>query len=235
MPAVVGDIVNAVINLLSQVPGFVTQTYAAGRIQQHVQDALLLELEEMWWPDYMAHIGPIGVDPVTGLLTQDLVGPLATITEYRDIAAVFPADSNQKLAELPQSMNPLLLTSGRMRFIGPDYTVSARPFRVYPANGDVGVSVWARQRPNAPLKLTDRVYIDATLIQYDACWMYAVDDGTIPAQVNKFQVLASNRRRMVKAGYGQHPILLDPRIPADGTLDSMGDGGFFILDEDPLA
>ena len=53
MPAVVSDIVNATINLLSQVPGIATQVYASGRIQQMVQDALLLELEEMWWPDYM--------------------------------------------------------------------------------------------------------------------------------------------------------------------------------------
>ena len=51
MPVVVNDIVKAVINELSQVPGVATQIYAAGRIQQHVQDALLLELEDMWWPD----------------------------------------------------------------------------------------------------------------------------------------------------------------------------------------
>ena len=33
-----------------------------------------------------------------------------------------------------------------------------------------------------------------------------MDDGTIPAQVNKFQVLAQNRRRMIKASFGQHPL-----------------------------
>src|SRR4249920_2132454 len=105
MPVIVQDIVNAVINELSQVPGVATQIYASGRILQHVQDALLLELEEMWWPDYMTYIGPIPLDGITGSLTQDLVGPLATITEYRHIAAVFPADRNRKLRELPQSIN----------------------------------------------------------------------------------------------------------------------------------
>jgi len=101
MPTLVSNIVNAVINELSQVPGIATQIYSAGRIQQHVQDALLLELEEMWWPDYMTYIGPIPLDGTTGSLTQDLVGPLATITEYRDIAAVYPENSNRKLRELP--------------------------------------------------------------------------------------------------------------------------------------
>jgi len=61
--------------------------------------------------------------------------------------------------------------------------------------------------------------------------MYCVDDGTIPAQVNKFQVLAQNRRRMVKAGYAQHPIELDPRYPSEVGIDN----GFFVMDTDPLA
>jgi hypothetical protein len=232
MPAVVSDIVSAVINELSQVPGIATQIYASGRILQHVQDALLLELEEMWWPDYMAFIGPIALDGSTGRLAADLVGPLATIMEYRDIAAVYPSTSNRKLRELPQSMNPFLLTGGLSTYyIAPDYVVPARPFRVYPMDSTVSVVVWARQRPVLPLMNSTIVYIDHLLLQYDACWMYAVDDGTIPAQVNKFQVLAQNRRRMVKAGYSQHSLVLDPRFPAE--LDA--DTSYFVLDTDPLA
>lgn len=236
MPALVSDIVNAVINELSQVPGVATQVYASGRILQHVQDALLLELEEMWWPDYMTYIGPVPLDGTTGSLTQDLVGPLATITEYRDIARVFPGNSNRPLRELPQSINPLLLKTGLSTFyMIPDYTAIGRPFKVYPPDSSVGVVVWARQRPKLPLSGTDTVYIDQLLLQYDACWMYAVDDGTIPAQVNKFQVLAQNRRTKVKGGYGQQPLQLDPRFPSalDSGIDS--DTNYFILDQDPLA
>jgi hypothetical protein len=233
MPAVVGDIVNAVINLLSQVPGFVTQTYASGRILQHVQDALLLELEEMWWPDYMAWIGPIPIE--NGIPTIDLVGPLATITEWRDVAAVFPTDSNKKLSELPTNINPSLLTSGKPRFVYPSYVTPNRPFAVLPPTSDTSVYAWCRQRPPLPLKTTDRVYIDNVLLQFDACWMYAVDDGTIPAQVNKFQVLAQNRRRMVKAGFAQHPLELDPRTSGDAAMEGVEDTTWFWLDKDPLA
>lgn len=236
MPAVVSDIVSAVINELSQVPGVATQIYASGRILQHVQDALLLELEEMWWPDYMTWIGPIALDGTTGSLAADLVGPLATIKDYRDVAAVFPSNSNRKLRELPQSINPFTLTSGLATFyIAPDYTVVGRPFKVYPPNSTISVAVWARQRPTLPLANTDTLYIDQLLLQYDACWMYAVDDGTIPAQVNKFQVLAQNRRRMVKAGYSQHPLELDPRYGSDAAMTDPGDSSYFVLDSDPLA
>jgi hypothetical protein len=235
MPVIVQDIVNTVINELSQVPGVATQIYASGRILQHVQDAFLLEFEEMWWPDYMTYIGPVPLDGSHGMLTQDLVGPLATITEYRDIAGVFPENSNRKLRELPQSINPLLLSSGRNSFyIAPDYTTPARPFKVYPASSSIGVLVWARQRPKLPLSLTDKLYLDQLLLQYDAAWMYCVDDGTIPAQVNKFQVLAQNRRRMIKASFGQHSLELDPRYPTEDVIGAE-DNTFFVLDQDPLA
>ena len=232
MPALVSDIVNAVINELSQVPGIATQVYASGRIQQHVKDALLLELEEMWWPDYMCYLGPIPLDGTTGSLTQDLIGPLATITEYRDVAAVFHGNSNRKLREFPQSMNPTIMSGGLSSYyMVPDYTTPGRPFKVYPPDSSVGVVCWVRQRPKLPLSNTDKVYIDQLLLQYDACWMYAVDDGTVPAQVNKFQVLAQNRRRMIKAAFAQQPLQLDPRFPSEVDTDA----GYFVLDQDPLA
>lgn len=231
MPALVSDIVNAVITELSQVPGIATQIYSAGRILQHVQDALLLELEDMWWPDYMTYIGPVALDGSTGQLTADLVGPLGKITEYRDIAAVFKDGTNRKLRELPQSINPLTLNSGLSTlYLAPDYSVPARPFRVYPIDSGASVVVWARQRPLLPLTNSALVYIDQLLLQYDATWMYAVDDGTIPAQVNKFQTLAQNRRRMVKASFGQHPIMLDPY---SNELEANTE--FFVLDKHPLA
>jgi hypothetical protein len=174
------------------------------------------------------------VDGITGSLTQDLVGPLATITEYRDIAAVFPADRNRKLRELPQSINPHILTSGITSvYMAPDYSVPARPFKVYPATSTTSVIVWARQRPKLPLTNADKVYIDQLLLQYDASWMYCVDDGTVPSQVNKFQVLAQNRRRMIKAGFAQHPLELDPRFPEE--LFSDISNNTFVLDQDPLA
>ena len=237
MPAIVKDIVNDVINKLSQVPGVATQIYSAGRIQQFVQDAFLLELEEMWWPNYMTYIGPVPLDGVTGSLTQDLVGPLATITEYQDIAGVFRDGSNRKLRELPQSINPLLQTNGlRSFYIAADYTTPARPFKVYPTNSTIAVVVWARQRPKLPLGLNDTVYIDQLLLSYDACWMYCVDDGTVPAQVNKYQVLAANRRKKIIAAFGQHALELDPRFPEGvGISGEWEDTTFFVLDQDPLA
>jgi hypothetical protein len=234
MPALVSDIVNACITELSQVPGIATQIYSAGRIQQFIQNALLLEIEEMWWPDYMTYIGPIPLDGSTGSLTLDLIGPLGPITEWRDVANVFPANSNRKLRELGTNINPALLQGGSALYIYPSYATPNRPFGVAPANATGSVYAWCRQRPKLPISLTDKVYIDQLLLLYDAAWMYAVDDGTIPAQVNKYQVLAQNRRRTIKAAFAQHPIELDPRYPTEDAMNGI-DSSYFVLDQDPLA
>jgi hypothetical protein len=221
MSALVSDIVSAVITELSQVPGIATQIYSADRILQHVQDAFLLEFETFWWPDYCAYIGPIALDGTTGSLTADLAGPLGNVNEYRDVGAVWPSDSSRKLRELPQGINPFTLTGGNSTggwYITPDSTTN-RPFKVFPITSTGSVVVFARQRPTLPLATTDTLRIDSLLLQYDAAWMYTVDDGTVPAQVNKFQTLAANRRKAVYASYAQHPLDLDPRMPMYGDSD----------------
>ena len=237
MPVIVRDIVNAVINDLSQVPGVATQIYSAGRIQQFIQDAFLLEFEDFWWPDYMTY-AQSGVDGTTGHLTADLVGPLGSITEYRDIHSAWPVGRNKKLREIQQSVNPTTLLAGsgaKALYMAPDYTAAARPLRIYPPTATQDIVVWARQRPELPLDIDETLYLDQLLLQYDACWMYAVDDGTVPAQVNKFQVLAQNRRTKLHASFSQQPIELDPRVlPADATMETFNND-WFTLDADPLA
>jgi len=230
----VNDVVSSVINELSQVPGLATQIYATPRIQQMVQNAILLEIEEMWWPRLMMY-QQVPIDSATGLLAADVQGPISAIDDYGDVFAVYRDGSNLKIPELPQSVNPFALTGvGAPRFISADSTIPHRPLRVWPAGATGNVVVCARQRTPFPASGTDQVYLDPLLISYDACWMYAVDDGTVPAQVNKYQVLATNRRKQMKANFSQHSLMLDPRFPSDQLLDQMDDT-FFVLDQDPLA
>lgn len=230
----VGDIVSDVITEISQVPGVATQIYSADRIRQFVQNAWQLEIDEIWWPQYM-WTQTVALDGTTGALTADLKGPISFIDDYDDIQAVFPSDSNRKLKEFPQSLNPNAFSGGAgMRFVMPDYTNAHRPFIVLPTSSTGSVTVRARQRNTLPLSDTDVVYIDRLLLTYDACWMYTVDDGTVPAQVNKFQMLAGNRRKKLIAAFAQQSLELDPRFPSAEMFDGV-DSGWFTLNEDPLA
>lgn len=228
----VQTIVEMVITEISQVPGVATQVYSQDRIRQFVQNAWLMEINELWWPTYMVRLT---VPFSAGVLTADLQGPISFIDDYEDIQSIFPEGSNRKLRELNQSINPTIVTSGLGSwYVLPDYTVAHRPFKIYPTDSSGNVVVVARQKQDIPFALTDILYLDPLLLMYDACWMYTVDDGTVPAQVNKFQMLAGNRRKQMKAGFAQQPLELDPRFPTGDTV-LTNESGFFILDEDTLA
>lgn len=229
---VVRDIVNAVIVELSQVPGIATQIYSAGRIRQFVQDAYQMEIDELWWPRYMVW-QTVPLDPLTGMLMADIQGPISFVDEYEDIRAVFPVGSSRQIPEFPLGLNPTSMQSGSRFYMTPDYTVAHRPFKILPS-GASNVVVHARQ--NTPLPLSDDtvVYIDSLLLQFDAAWMYCTDDGTVPAQVNRFQMLAQKRRQRLIAALAQQPMLLDPRFPT-GVDTLVDDNPFFVLDTDALA
>ena len=227
----IGDIVGDVITEISQVPGVATQIYSQDRIRQFVQNAWLMEIDEMWWPQYM-WTQVVGLDGSTGALVDDLKGPISFIDDYENIQAVFPEGTNRKLRELSQSINPSAMTGGAGPwYMRPDYTYQHRPFKVYPPESSGNVVVVARQKHELPFTLETSVYLDRLLLMYDACWMYTVDDGTVPAQVNKFQMLAGNRRKRVKAGFSQMPLELDPRFPGVPVLGTT----WFTVDADPLA
>jgi hypothetical protein len=235
MPANISDIVNAVITEMSHVPGIATQIYSAPRILQYVQNSWELEIQEMWWPNYMFY-QQVTLDGSTGALTADLAGPISTCDEYGDVAAVYSPGRNRKVREFPQSVNPFAYNWGRNSwYMMPDFTVPNRPFKVMPADSPGPVVVWARQRDPTPFTTSSKTYMDALLLQYDACWMYSVDDGTVPAQVNRFQMLAQNRRKQMKASYAQQPLELDPRFPSDTYMITTEDQGWFVLDSCVLA
>jgi hypothetical protein len=229
----VGTIVSNVIVELSQVPGVATQIYSAGRIRQHVQDAYQMEIDELWWPRYMVW-QTVPVDQLTGLLTADIQGPISFVDDYENIRAVFPSGSSRQLPEFPLGLNPFSVTGGSRLYVTPDYTVPHRPFKVLPVGSATNVVVHARQDTAMPFSDTTTVYIDSLLLQYDAAWMYCVDDGTVPAQVNKFQMLAAKRRKRIIAALAQQPLLLDPRFPT-GVDTLVDDNPFFVLDSDVLA
>lgn len=213
------DLVAMVINELSQVPGVVTQKYSAPVITQYLQNAYMLESQEVWWPDYMMTQAGIAIDPKTGLLATDLGGSISGIDDYGDIQYVWPANSNRPLAAMPDTFNPsTLVTAGASSasspfYITPDFTIPNRPFRVLPANSVGTLTVRARQHTDFPFTNATKVGIDPLLLMFDAAWQYCVNDGTLPSQVAKYELLIRKRRQQMITNFNSQPLPLDSRLP----------------------
>lgn len=214
MSCLVSDIVADVITELSQVAGVSTQVYASPRIQQHLQDATILMMDEMWWPELMQFYQVVP-DGVTGRITTDLVSALKNhkVSRYQDIEGVFPIALNKPLMTLPPRFNPFTLSGTNSVYITPDATYPLRPFSVWPTTAADQLAVHARAYPIIPMSTTDTVYLDRLLLTYLAAYMFAEDDGTNPGQIAKFKAMFEKRLEQVKASWQQQSIQLDPRFP----------------------
>lgn len=214
MACLVSDIVSDVILELSQVPGVSTQVYATPRIEQLLQDAAIMMMDEMWWPD-MCHFYTAQADGVTGVLTTDLVSPLLNhkITRFQDIEAVYPATTNKRLKVFPPRYNPLTVSGSFSNFIIPDATQPLRPFAVLPITASDVLSIRARSYPQIPMSSTDTIYLDRLMMTYFTAYMYEEDDGTNPGAISKFKALFEKRLEQVKSAWAATSVALDPRFP----------------------
>jgi len=219
MPTLVSDIIADVIIELSQVPGVATQIYASPRIQQHIQDASILMMDEMWWPDLMQWFNNVAPDGVSGRLTSDLVStiPNHTVRRYQDIEAVYPATMNKPLRELPPRFNPFTLSGSSPLYMTPDASFSLRPFKVWPITAADPIVVHARCYPIIPISTSDVVMLDRLLITYLAAYTFSEDDGTNPGAIAKFKGMFEKRLEQVKASWNNNSMQLDPRFPTTET------------------
>lgn len=213
------DLVGMVINELSQVPGAATQKYSSPIIMQYIQNAYLMEIEDVWWPQCMAAFS-VAIDPSNGKLASDLTTGGRSITEFGDIRVVYGPRGGRALPQLPFNVDPTPLlvpaapgaTLGQPIYINPDYAIPNRPVSVLPYASTGPITVIGRFRETLPFGNSTSIILDPLLLMYDAAWMYCVNDGTLPAQVAKYELLIRKRRQQMISAFNNQPLLLDSRL-----------------------
>lgn len=215
MSCLVSDICGDVITELSMVPGVNTQIYGTPRVQQLLQDAIIMMMDEEWWPSHRQYFYNIAPDGVTGRITSDLivVGLVGhTITRFQDLEAVYPATVNRPLRQLPPRFNPATLSGSSSIYLIPNAVYPHRPFSVLPVTGADLLTVVARAYPPIPIGTSDTVYLDRLMLTYLTAYMFAEDDGTNPGAIAKFKALFEKRLMQVKGSWSEHSLPLDPRF-----------------------
>ena len=173
-----------------------------------------MEIEHVWWPDHMQYLNS-DIDPLTGKMTNDMTQNLLSTDGYGDVQYVWGPNDTKPLPAFPDNRNPQAAftnsNGGPPQYITSDYENPRRPVRVFPFNAVGPLLLRVRLRPATPFSPTTQIGIDPLLIKYDAAWMYCVNDGTIPAQVAKYELLCTKRRRDCVSRFNNQPIPLDPR------------------------
>lgn len=235
MATLVSTIVDQAIVELSQVPGVNTQVYASARLLQYVQDAFDMVFQQHKWNAYGSW-WIATLDGSTGSITSDILpnSPVLQstrsipVTDYNNIVLCFPAGTNIIVRELPSRRNPYLLSGSVPIYREANYTNVNRPIRFYPLDATGTVVMRVLQEPLHPFALTDLIYIDSLMLALGAAYFYAVDDGTNPAQITKFQSMFLKRMNDMISAESDVVLELDPRYPITGASsdgsDDDGDG-----------
>lgn len=204
---------------ISLVSGASVQRYAQDVVLMYLQDTYDELFKKFWW-DQFRHREVMTLDGTTGTVTTDLS---EKIKEPDDIKAIFPEDGSKSLSTPPGYYNPDLITGTRPLFFE-KIADASKLFRILPVTSTGNVTVVYRTKP-APLNIEDaaKIPFDSLVLEYGAAHKYLVDDGSNPAQEQKFQNQFASRVIALTAGHNDDPISMNPAYAGEWPTQWFSD------------
>lgn len=203
----VQDAINQVARNISLVNGDGMTPYSPDLIESYLDGAHQFIKDEQEWHDFDVVYNRT-LDGSTGLITEGITG----ISDAREITRIYHTSSMTPLPKVSLYNNKQVSTS----LIGYEYLnreddpgPSFKLVRFYPLilTGDV------RIEGHKTFDFTDRnlvIPVDWWLHVYHASWQFALDDGTNPGQIAKYETMFNTRLKQVKEKENNKPISLDP-------------------------
>lgn len=208
------QLVQKVIQRLSQVPGTGTQTYAEDRIADMVQHKFTVLFEEAFW-GHLCHWYTVTLDGALGVPNESMFALSNPLRHFDDIQGIYPTGADKPLPHAPSSRNVFQYDGETPRFVAP-YNQDDKVFRIYPATATGTLEMYYRSRP-PEYNPSDIVNFDNQALILGATYDYLEDDGTNPNATQKFKDMFEARVRQLKENKANLPRALDTRSHA--TLD----------------
>lgn len=204
------DAITQVARNLSLVNGVNMTPYSDDTIVSYLIAAHEHIIGESEWAEMMVW-RPRVLDGVNGLITE-----LITDTDdWKSVARIYHELYQTPMPVLTSYVNPLYDTSLAQGYRGlppeEDNQTPAGKYLVkfYPPNLTGNVLFQLHREIDLANDATV-LPIDWWLHVYYASWMYAVDDGTNPAQIDKYAKLADKRLKQVNAMENSRPTSSQP-------------------------
>ena len=192
----------SLVNAASMTP------YSDDLVMSYLHGAHMAIRDDQPWDELnIAHTRTL--DGTTGKITEKIT----EVTDWKDIIRVYHESSQQPLGKVTRWSNPLISSTlvgfrGMSKVEDPDsggrYLVQFFPLTL---TGQVlfqsQLSIdWDSRDTELP--------IDWWLHVYHASWQFALDDGTNPGQIKKYETLFNDRLKSVKNKENKFPVSLDP-------------------------
>jgi len=203
----VADAITQVARNMSLVNGQGMTPYSPELIESYLHGAHQFIRDEQEWHDFDGVYNRT-LDGSTGLITEGIT----EVSDPKEIMRIYHSSSMTPLPKVPIYNNKQVSTTligfeflTREEDPGPAYKL----VRFYPLilTGDVRIEA------HRTFDFTDHdtvIPVDWWLHVYHASWQYALDDGTNPGQIAKYENLFSTRMKQVKEKENSQPVSLDP-------------------------
>lgn len=182
------------IRKLSLYSGVDVQIYAEDRIADMIVDAYNELIEERFWTDCMQW-NEFNLSGSLGIVNENVS---TYIKDFNDIECIFSEyNKRQQLRKAHNTTIPQIIDGNVPQL----YTKSANPnkiFAVIPYNATGKLYVRSRSKVTT-FYPQDIVPFDKLALIYKVCWQYTVDDGSNPAEQQKFKQLFDNRMQELRA------------------------------------
>ena len=182
------------IRKLSLYSGVDVQIYAEDRIADMIVDAYNELIEERFWTDCMQW-NEFNLSGSLGIVNENVS---TYIKDFNDIECIFSEyNKRQQLRKAHNTTIPQTIDGTVPQL----YTKSTNPnkiFAVIPYNATGKIYVRSRSKITT-FYPQDIVPFDKLALIYKVCWQYTVDDGSNPAEQQKFLKLFEDRMKELRA------------------------------------
>lgn len=182
------------IKKLSLYSGVDVQIYAEDRIADMIIDAYNELIEERFWTDCMQW-NEFNLSGSLGIVNENVS---TYIKDFNDIECIFSEyNKRHQLRKAHNTTIPQTIDGNVPQL----YTKSANPnkiFAVIPYNATGKLYVRSRNKITT-FYPQDFVPFDKLALIYKVCWQYTVDDGSNPAEQQKFLKLFEDRMKELRA------------------------------------
>lgn len=182
-----------IIRKLSLYSGTDVQIYAEDRIADMIIDTFNVLIEERFWNDCM-HWFKYNLIGENGIVAETVSNDF---TQFNDIECIF-SEYNQR-HQLRKAHNTTIPFNieGTTPQLYTRCLNDKKVFEVIPYSSTGELYVRARVRPSK-FYPQDIVPFDSLAIVYNVCWQYTVDDGSNPAEQQKFKQLFDQRMQELR-------------------------------------
>lgn len=206
----VDDAIREVAQNCSLVNGSGMAPYSDTMIVSLLQQAHEFIIAEQEWTDAILKYNRV-LDGSTGRITVGI--PQTEVSSSRRVFRVYHESSSKPIPRVSGYLNSIVNT-GRFGWeriaLAQDSGAQRLLIQFYPLTLTGSVQLWARAAYDLSADRNAAVPIDFWLHVWRASWMYAVGDGTNPAQIEMYKNNYNEGLKLLQANENNAPTQLDP-------------------------